>query len=262
MAWQNVETVTIFVTMFETHTLPDLCCYKYQALIVSVNVTKCNPDGFNLELLCAVYWPKAIEPFTELTVNWYKSKEQPDLLAGLEGEMIENTTHKYVLTVTQPTVEDYETQSTIGSDTVNSQYFSLGIINFTTDDSGYYWCQMIVNSSCLKPSAYRHIATNTSISRSCSYYDNSYDHLDQSKKFCGNASSSCNAIKHKASDNTTKDSTCFSSKTFYSISGILLLIIVLLLLVIMALCASCFSHKKRTVMPYISNGKCIQSWLA
>ena len=49
----------------------------------------------------------------------------------------------------------------------NDEY-TLSIQNFTTSDFGYYWCQIVVNDTCLLlPSPYGHIAENTT-ARACS----------------------------------------------------------------------------------------------
>ena len=46
--------------------------------------------------------------------------------------------------------------------------YTLIIQNFTTSDFGYYWCQIVVNDTCLLlPSPYGHIAENTT-ARACS----------------------------------------------------------------------------------------------
>ena len=50
---------------------------------------------------------------------------------------------------------------------INDDY-TLIVQNFTTSDFGYYWCQIVVNDTCLLlPSPYGHIAENTT-ARACS----------------------------------------------------------------------------------------------
>ena len=156
--------------------------------------------------------------------------------------MIDNTTQRYELTIEQ-------SQQTVGGskvpDTINGlyiEYFRLRIIDFAVDDNGYYWCQIVVNDTCLQPSAYGHISVTTSLPRNCTHKDYNDCDFKRSVSPCTNTSSSC-TLKM-----VTQEPGCFTSVTFYSVTGSMLFIIVLLLLVIMTFCASCISHKQRQRM--------------
>ena len=184
-----------------------------------------------------------------MTVNWYRTDRRE--LAGIQGVWIENVTEKYVLTLTQASDNGSENCTT---DAINFSYFSLQIINFTASDSGYYWCQIVLNKTCLQPSPYGHIAINTIQSNSCTDadYNVKYD-LEKSRPVCGNVTFLCGVSKYNRKQ-MTHNSTCFSPNTFYGVSGSLLFIIVLLLLVISMFCASYCSQRKKSTMSYSSNG--------
>ena len=229
------------------HRNTDGCCYHYT--IVPTNVSRCNPQGLNPRLLCAVNSPQ--DPFTNITVNWYRSDTENS--AGINGEQIDNVTEKYVITSTQISDRNNENSTRDG---INLHYFRLQIINFTASDGGYYWCQIMLNKTCLQPSPYGHIDINTSLPNGCTdaEYNVKYD-LEESSYLCGNVLSFCGTENFNRKK-MPQNSTCFSPNTFYGVSGSLLFIIVLLLLVISLFCASYCSNRRKTAVSYSINGKC------
>ena len=93
----------------------------------------------------------------------------------------------------------------------NDEY-TLIIQNFTTSDFGYYWCQIVVNDTCLLlPSPYGHIAENTT-AKACS---ESTSILRQVvlPPTCARSDSSIDKFSSSPSSPTTVASTQFTSTT-------------------------------------------------
>lgn len=111
------------------------CCYLYSAF--SVNLT-CSPSGspISVTLQCAITLPD----LTGVQVRWYRSETEE--LAGTRGELVD--TAAGVTGVLESTPSPFSGLYTAVT--------STHIKNFTFRDSGYYWCQLGVNSTCLLPS--------------------------------------------------------------------------------------------------------------
>ena len=88
--------------------------------------------------------------------------------------------------------------------------YTLIIQNFTTSDFGYYWCQIVVNDTCLLlPSPYGHIAENTT-ARACS---TSILRQVVLPPICAGSDSSIDKFTSSPSSPTTVSSTPFTSTT-------------------------------------------------
>ena len=111
----------------------------------------CNPDGVDIPLFCGVYVPQNVPT----TVKWYQSKTED--LAGVSGTLIIEEPLKYSMEVTRS-----------ADPIVNGMFMglfydqhSLRITNFNQSDSGYYWCQLIVNETTeLNSSPFGYVAVN------------------------------------------------------------------------------------------------------
>ena len=91
-----------------------------------------------------------------------------------------------------------------------NDYYTLIIQNFATSDFGYYWCQIVVNDTCLLlPSPYGHIAENTT-ARACSA---SVLRQGVYPPICAGSDSSIDKFTSSPSSPTTVASTPFTSTT-------------------------------------------------
>ena len=81
--------------------------------------------------------------------------------AGVRGTLLTNSS-KYPLLLSLAVTSPHNESALFNDD------YTLIVQNFTTSDFGYYWCQIVVNDTCLLlPSPYGHIAENTT-ARACS----------------------------------------------------------------------------------------------
>lgn len=122
------------------------CCYSYGS--VPHNENNSVPGGMEFSLNGIIYHPRDV--YTNLTVKWFKSNAPPTLTGvSARPEMISDNHSDYnfsrlVLNSTRNCIEGPLYRDT----------FSLRILNFTTDKSGYYWYQLFINGSAYQPSLY------------------------------------------------------------------------------------------------------------
>ena len=86
------------------------------------------------------YWLGDSE--TNVQVKWYRSRDE-QIAGRIEGENIKHT--------------DISGQTTVKTNSVTTMQYGLQIKNFSNNDIGYYWCQMVVNNTTLPPSPYGYI---------------------------------------------------------------------------------------------------------
>ena len=140
------------------------CCYYYHGVPNNVTMMSCNPEGSTIRWNCQVYSPH--DPNTDLSVKWYRSTTEE--IAREWGEMISEMSGKYTFSTSRASLAVNDSQSLV--DGLFLDVFILTIDNFnSTVDDGYYWCQMVINDSCLEPSDIGHIALNPSVMNSCSF---------------------------------------------------------------------------------------------
>ena len=96
-----------------------------------------------MTLVCEVQY-RPLNSSDSIEVRWYRSRDEEN--AGREGEIL-NDVNKYQQSNGDPTPVNQ---------TFMRQYL-LGILQFSSSDRGYYWCQMVVNNVSLSPSPYGHI---------------------------------------------------------------------------------------------------------
>ncbi len=130
------------------------CCYFYGS--APHNDSYCIQEGDQLPLNCIIYNPR--DSSTNLSVQWYRSS---DMSAVTEDNIIvdiQSTEFSPKMTSLQRNC----TQGRLYADT-----FTLRIDNFTSDKSGYYWCQIVINDSFTQPSqrAWFYAADNNSCIR-------------------------------------------------------------------------------------------------
>ena len=125
------------------------CCYLYGSR--ARNGSNCVPEGARVTLTHYILNPH--DNFTNLTVKWFKADNVPMPMyeSSLDSKAITSTQSNYQFhSISQP-------QNTSQSCDIGPLYrdsFSLIINNFTSDENGYYWCQIFVNSSGSLPSQY------------------------------------------------------------------------------------------------------------
>ena len=122
----------------------DDCCYVYGS--VPRNETNCVHKGRQLTHSCTIYNPR--DEFTNLTVRWLRNADMTSMTPEpIEAvPFIQNVYEfrRYNITINQ------NRNCTHGA--LYEDKFLLYIYNFTSDENGYYWCQIVVNGSFLEPS--------------------------------------------------------------------------------------------------------------
>ena len=215
------------------------CCYYYHGVPNNVTMMSCNPEGSTIRWNCQVYSPH--DPNTDLSVKWYRSTTEE--IARERGELITEVSGKYTFSMSRATSAVNDSQSLV--DGLFLDVFILTIDNFnSTVDDGYYWCQMVINDSCLEPSDIGHIALNPSVMNSCSI--SRFDFIEfEMPQVCAEESPCTTemtkvttTIRSKTTsptDTTTSPSEARTMTTvLYAVIGVLAFIIILLLLVIVA----------------------------
>lgn len=94
------------------------------------------------------------DTYTNVEVKWYRSTNE--LTAGIEGERLTQHTNHFTLS----------TGTTSQSNGKNTTVYNLEIRNFNeSSDTGYYWCQIVVNNTVtsLSPSPYGYIYSSDCI---------------------------------------------------------------------------------------------------
>ena len=121
----------------------------------------------------------------------------------MRGTLLTNSS-KYSLLINLAVISLYN-ESALFNDV-----HTLVIQKFTTSDFGYYWCQIVVNDTCLLlPSPYGHIAKNTT-ARGCS---TSILQQGVLPPICAGSDSSIDKFTSSPSSPTTVASTQFTSTT-------------------------------------------------
>ena len=119
----------------------DQCCYSYGS--VPRNDSNCVPGGSQFSLNCIVYNPRDI--ITNLTVRWFRSREalSAEAITDIQGG------YTFLRRNTVGLTKNCTNETILYGDT-----FSLNIPTFTSDENGYYWCQIVVNGSSYQPLQY------------------------------------------------------------------------------------------------------------
>ena len=221
----------------------DRCCYYYHG--VPKNVT-CNLDGREITWWCQVYTPH--EHNSNLSVKWYK--RTPDILDCQESELTSAMSDRYTFSKTSSLTAFNNSENIING--LFLTVFRITINNFnSSSDNGYYWCQMVVNDSCLEPSRIGSINSVAFPAQNCSKSLTQFDftHYEMPpvcahKIQCivkrldtaGTAATTGNEQLLNSTSTGISDSTTMTINLIvilYVVTGTLTLIIALLLLVIM-----------------------------
>ena len=143
----------------------DECCYIYTS--VPRKGTNCVLEGDQLNLNYIIYNPH--DMFTNLTVTWFKSTNDDIMLSY---KIISTEHHTRNFGSMQPTT----TVETNCSLSIYKDTYGITIENFTTNNDGYYWCQLSINSTKVQPShhAWFYAAANCSLTTSLSNFRLAY----------------------------------------------------------------------------------------
>ena len=141
------------------------CSYWY-GIVPSLTPT-CNPEGVDILLTCGVYVPH--EPPT--TVRWFFTPEN-----STSTITIFESSDKYDLTLTLGSTP-VQGGNVSGLSGLFYDQYVLEIKQFAMNDSGYYWCQIEVNSTEISltflPSQYGYLTPNSAqtCTSSLHYFD-------------------------------------------------------------------------------------------
>ena len=117
----------------------------------------CNPQGSTITWECQVYSPH--DEYTNLSVMWYKSAT--GVSTREEGNLIQESKggrHTFLALQASSAVND--SLSVVHG--LFLDVFRLTVNTFDTSiDDGYYWCQIVVNDTCLQPSNIGRIASHS-----------------------------------------------------------------------------------------------------
>ena len=247
--YYNIIILTYMVhTYYSINSITDHCCYYYSTVPRNVTTVLCNPEGLDISWGCWVHSPH--EDNTTLTVQWYKAALGTTDMA--QGELLSERSDKYDFTTTRlPPLPIFNSSELNG---LILDEFILTISNFSSsNDDGYYWCQIVVNGSCLlEPSPTRIVALSQYSMEKCDNY--TYNVLDfieyDMPPICGQLGTLCNhgAISTTAgvrvTDIQAAHSVVTSATLYYGIIGGLIFIIILLLMIIIA-CAVCNARNRK-----------------
>ena len=129
----------------------DGCNYWYDQVPKSSNQTNCTTrTGDSITLTCAVY-----HPFENISIEWYRSDTEGGDI-GSSGERITNSAGGKYLLVTANTNARANNETRFINCCFTS--FLLGISQFTQNETGYYWCQIVTPNRCLQNSPYAFIS--------------------------------------------------------------------------------------------------------
>ena len=126
---------------------------------------------------CGVYAPS--DSVASLRVQWYRSESGQ--LTGTDAELIDS--------ISAAAAGQVFDQGPVAG-LVRLQSNTIVLYNLTSEDSGYYWCQIVVNDTCLQPSPPGLIEfTTTASNNNCNSAPN-IRHL-----LCADITSSCPSSK-------------------------------------------------------------------
>ena len=113
------------------------------------NDSNCVPQGGTVIHFCRIFNPR--DESTNLTVRWLRSTDMRIGTMPQPTEVVPYTQNIYELRR-----DNVSTNSTrdCSHGPVYRDTFSLYISNFTTDNNGYYWCQVVINGSFRQLSQY------------------------------------------------------------------------------------------------------------
>ena len=116
------------------------CCYWYTQFPATPSVCERSTMVSTVNLVCEVQYLLS-DNITNINVNWYRSMREDT--AGMDGERVTGMTNKV---------------NSRTSSNITTKQFMLEIRNFSaTSDTGYYWCQLVVNNVSLSASPYGYI---------------------------------------------------------------------------------------------------------
>ncbi len=118
-----------------------------------------------MKLTCVVYATRDLPT----NVVWYWS--QDEATAGQFGVELRASDPEYTIDVAPGPVP------ILSGDFVGAYYdtYTLTVLNFDSQDDGFYWCQLVVNATTpLAPSPTVYVATNDSITQACNPNDIEY----------------------------------------------------------------------------------------
>ena len=240
----------------------DQCCYFYDGVPKNVTTVSCTPEGIRITWTCQAYSP----PNTNLSVKWYRSATEDK--ARKEGELISEIDGIYQFDATHALSPFMNNQSIVDGLFLN--VFELIVENFSTSkDDGYYWCQLVVNDSCLEPSDFGHITFNRSFTDTCSL--SALETVEyKSPQVCA-LESQCNITTTKtehvmttidgkqtqstytttaADSNSTSPQSIGMVVILYAVIGALIVVVLLLLLVVVAFIVyTARNHKVYDIKP-------------
>jgi len=127
----------------------DNCCYWYRTIPDNFS---CNPQGKPTTLIfhCGIY---ITNDTIGVRLKYYRSEFE-----GFHGNLFHVTGD----------FDIFRWPDTVGYFQGLIQFSTTTYINnFTSSDSGYYWCQIEVNNTCLLPSPPALITLNSSLSQNC-----------------------------------------------------------------------------------------------
>lgn len=235
---------------------PGECCYLYAR---APGDFACNPEGEarGLRLQCAIYAPNSTIGY----VRWYRTESECSV--GISGELI--------------SIREFDASSEVP---FNSSLYSglalvrssLDISNFTSRDNGYYWCEVEVENTCIRPSPSGHVefkdATHV---KNCSSINFTGLNLEPSP-VCASGSVKCHyTSRPQISRNTLSSMLVIATATpcdaamggrtsvlEYAVIGILVFLMTLLSAALTLLAAVAISH--RHTIKTRSNGESCLSW--
>ena len=243
--------LTNFIKLYQVLSCAGRCCYYYHGVPRNITDMSCNPEGSRISWVCQVYSPH--DSSSTLSVKWYKSVTEET--ARKYGQEITEVIGKYDFSTQRASAPISNNQSIVNG--LILDIFELTILEFDSNtDDGYYWCQLLINDTCLEPSDFGHITLNPSLTRLCelSPLDIVEFNLPQvcalQSQCTGMVQSSTTQVEKGASTANEEQTTSHSGLTnspldeqsqimsmviiLYVVIGVLVLIILLLLLVILA----------------------------
>ena len=117
------------------------CCYWYRRFPATPSACHGDNQTSTVSLVCEIEY-QPLNNTSNIEVRWYRTRDEES--AGITGETLIDGT-KYI--IIDPPINP---QSPI-------RQYTLGILNFSNSDRGYYWCQLFVNNVPLSPSPYGYI---------------------------------------------------------------------------------------------------------
>ena len=170
----------------------DECCYIYGSIANDRN--NCVPEGRQFNLNFIIYNPH--DNFTNLTVRWFRNTAATVNML-IDDELSTTMLGDFPLSI-------HELTGNCSSDLYRDT-FMLSIVNFTIDQNGYYWCQLVINDTYhAQPSTgawfYADVFNSTHCNRSQHYFKLATSNEEQCAQFI-------NATSTKMSPNPTQTNT-------------------------------------------------------